>query len=78
MRSDNCTTNFVQLLRQPFFLYFYWTKTTERERERGRIKKTCGYERDDCFKSCQKVDVQISFLFKFIASSVITKYKGYL
>jgi len=33
-----CTTNFVQLLWQPFFLYSYWTKAIEREIKRKRIK----------------------------------------
>jgi len=49
-----CTTNFVQPLWQSLFLffYFYWTKTTERKRKWERIKKTCEYEREGCFKSC--------------------------
>ena len=33
----------------------------ERERRREN-KNTCEYERESCFKSCQKVVVQISFL----------------
>jgi len=39
LRSDIWTTNFVQPLCQPLFLYFYWTKSIERERKRERIKK---------------------------------------
>jgi len=34
-----------------------------RERRREN-KNTCEYEREGCFKSCQTLDVQISFLFK--------------
>ena len=56
-----CTT-----LVTTIFSSFYWTKTIERERRRERIKTHVSM-RDSCFKSCQKIDVQISFLINLFA-----------
>jgi len=44
-----------------FFLFLLDKNNGERKKKREN-KNTCEYERASCFKSCQKVDVQISFL----------------
>ena len=56
------------------FLYFYWTKTIERERKRERIikhvsilskkiNKTCEHERDGCSKVLKKWLYKYHFSF---------------
>lgn len=57
MYSQFCTT-----LVTTTFLLFLLDKNNGERKKKGENKNTCEYERDGCFKSCQKVDVQISFL----------------
>jgi hypothetical protein len=57
--EDNFDDNFIVLSS-------YWPKTMEREK--GREKKRTSYEceREKLYKSCHKIDVQISFLFIYL------------
>jgi len=57
MSSDICTT----FVTTTFSLFLLDKNNRERRRKREN-KKTCEYERENCFKSYQKVDVQLSFL----------------
>jgi len=55
--NDNFDDNYVSL-------FFYWSKTMEREKGREGIRTTSEYEIESCQKNCYKMIVQISFLFQ--------------
>jgi len=57
MMSDICTTHVTTT-----FFFFLLDKNNRERKKKRENKNICEYERDDCFKSCKKIDVQISFL----------------
>ena len=59
MYNQFCTT----LLTIIFFLSLLDKNNGVRKKKREN-KNTCEYEREGCHKNCQKIDVQISFLFE--------------
>jgi len=46
------------------FSLFSLDKNNRERKKKRQNKNTCEYEREGCFKSCQKIIVQISFLLK--------------
>jgi len=60
--SDICTTNFCTFVTTTLSSFLLDKKNRESMKKREN-KNTCEYKRYDCHKSCQKVVVQISFLY---------------
>ena len=54
---------FCKTLMTTTFLLFLLDKNNGERKIKRENKNTCEYERESCIKSCQKIDVQISFLF---------------